>query len=231
MWCSMTPAGTLLTPLARSNLSTKQSALEHKTAEAEAEAESPIPSASSRDRQALEVVVREHLPRLLEVVRGIVRDEEAARDCLQSAFAKAFSKSDQFRGDAAMETWLHRIVVNEGLMHLRRNKKRAETSIDDMLPQFDSAECRIDYSLGLAQRSPAEILASKEARIQVRAAIDALPESYRTVVLLRDIEGLSTADAAAMLDISATNVKVRLHRARCALKAALLPLMIGDELS
>lgn len=169
---------------------------------------------------AYETLVRSTGTRLLAVARRIVGSEEDARDVLQDAYASAFKAIGRFEGNAKLSTWLHRIVVNMALMKLRSRKRKPEEPIDALLPAFQEnghqATAAVEWSDG------ADVaLERTETREFVRAQIDTLPETYRTVLLLRDIEEMSTADVAAMLGTTENAVKIRLHRARQALRALL----------
>jgi RNA polymerase sigma-70 factor (ECF subfamily) len=167
-----------------------------------------------------ESLVREHGGRMLAVARRILRDEEEARDAVQDAFISAYRARDQFEGTAKLSTWLHRIVVNAALMRLRVRSRQREEPLDGWLPAFepDGHHAERFQSPG---PSPEETVAREETRRAVRAAIDSLPESYRVVLMLRDIEMLSTDETAQMLGITPNAVKLRLHRARMALRAKL----------
>lgn len=173
------------------------------------------------DEQAYERMVRWYGGRLLNTARRLLGNEEDARDALQDAFVSAFRAMERFDARAKLSTWLHRIVINTALMKLRQRKRRPEEPIDPLLPPFDDAGHHV-VTPG-RWRDPADIHAQRELRGQVRAAIDRLPDSYRTVLLLRDIEQLDTEETANLLQISANAVKVRLHRARLALRQILDP--------
>jgi RNA polymerase sigma-70 factor (ECF subfamily) len=169
---------------------------------------------------AYEAMIRQYGGRLLSVARRFVRSEEDARDVLQSAYLNAFRAMDCFEGSAQLATWLHRIVVNAALMKLRSQKRKPEESIEDLLPVFRAdghhAEQFSEWST-----SADELIARQEARQAVRRCIARLPEHYRAVLLLRDIEERSTQEAAELLGMTPTAVKVRLHRARQALSTLL----------
>lgn len=174
------------------------------------------------DATAYEAFVRRETPRLLAVARRLLRNEEDAKDAVQDAFVSAFRALEQFEGGCRLSTWLHRIVVNAALMRLRTQRRKPEESIEDLLPQFleDGHHAQHPHEW----RDTAEaLLARREDRDFVRACIDQLPEAYRTVLLLRDIEDLDTATAAQALGVSDGVVKVRLHRARQALRTLLAP--------
>jgi RNA polymerase sigma-70 factor (ECF subfamily) len=169
---------------------------------------------------AYEAMVRQYGGRLLSVARRFVRNEEDARDVLQSAYLSVFRAMDCFEGDAQLCTWLHRIVVNTALMRLRSQKRKPEESIEDLLPTFQSDGHHVEQFSDWS--TPAdELIARQEARQAVRRCIARLPDQYRLVLLLRDIEERSTQEAAELLDMTPTAVKVRLHRARQALSTLL----------
>jgi RNA polymerase sigma-70 factor, ECF subfamily len=180
------------------------------------------------DDAAYELLVREHSARLLAVARRILGSEEDARDALQDAFVSAFRAIHAFEGAARLSTWLHRIVVNVALMKLRSRRRKPETLIDDLLPAFQEDGHHVEAYT--AWTETAETLLSRaETRQQVRAAIDRLPETYRLVLLLRDIEELDTREAAEALGVTPNAVKIRLHRARQALRTLLDPHFRRDD--
>jgi len=169
---------------------------------------------------AFEAMVRVYGGRLLAVARRFMRNDEDARDVVQSAYLSAFRGLKEFEGACQLSTWLHRIVVNTALMQLRSRRRKPEDSIEVLLPAFQQdghhAEQFSDWS------APADLLLEqKETRATVRACIDQLPENHRAVLILRDIEELSTREVAEILTMTPTAVKVRLHRARQALSTLL----------
>jgi RNA polymerase sigma-70 factor (ECF subfamily) len=179
------------------------------------------------DDAAFAVLVRAHAGRMLAVARRILRSEDDGRDAVQDAFLQAFRGIDGFQGGARLSTWLHRIVVNACLMRLRSRARRPEQPIDDLLPRFYEDGHRVDP--GPPWRSDdADPVEQRELAERVRGAIDRLPEIHRNVLLLRDIEGLDTEETARLLDVKADTVKVRLHRARQALRALLAPRFTGE---
>jgi RNA polymerase sigma-70 factor (ECF subfamily) len=174
------------------------------------------------EEAAFEQVVRLYGGRLLAVARRIVGSDEDARDVVQDAFLNAFKNLDRFEGNAKLSTWLHRIAVNAALMKLRTRRRKPEQSIETLLPAFlDDGHHEERFK---SWEEPIDtIMERKEARELVRRQIDALPESYRTVLVLRDIEGLDTEETANMLGLSVNATKIRLHRARQALRSLLAP--------
>jgi len=178
------------------------------------------------DSRAYETLVRTSAPQLLAVVRRIVRDEEDARDAVQEAFVNAWKGLPRFTEGSRLSTWLHRIAVNAALMKLRSRRRHPEEPIEDLLPTFveDGHQTRPSEPWS----DPADLaLDRKELQATVRQAIDRLPETYRLVLLLRDIEGLDTAETAEVLGVTENAVKLRLHRARQALRTLLDPVMRG----
>lgn len=184
-------------------------------------AEVPPPS----NREATARFVRVNIGWMLHLARRYLRDAPLAEDAVQNAFANIFAKASQFEGKSSIRRWMRRILVNEALMLLRKRRSLNEDErIDPLLPKFDRNDCRIeDPWSDLA--TPEQLLITKESRQLVLSAINDLPDAYRIVLLLRDIEERTTAEVADALDISEANVKVRLHRARAALKTLLEPQM------
>jgi RNA polymerase sigma-70 factor (ECF subfamily) len=171
------------------------------------------------DPRAFETMVRLYAGRMLAVARRLVGNDEEARDVVQDALLSAFRAMARFEGHARISTWLHRIVVNTALMKLRTRRRKPEESIEPLLPSFnDEGHHAIRFS---EWEGADQVLEREEVRRVVREAIDGLPETYRTVLLLRDIEELSTDETAAALEITPNTVKTRLHRARQALRAVL----------
>lgn len=180
------------------------------------------------DEAAFRDFVREQTPALLRVTRRLLRSEDEARDAVQDAFVAAFRGLPRFRGDSRLGTWIYRIAINAALAKLRARAGADEVSLDEWLPRFvddghatePSAAWPADAETGAEQA---------EVRARVRASIDRLPDTHRTVILLRDIEELSTDEAAEALGITPGAVKVRLHRARQALRTLLDPWMRGEQ--
>jgi len=165
---------------------------------------------------AFEALVRAFGARMLSVARRIVGNDEDARDVVQSAYLSAFRAVGAFEGSAQLSTWLHRIVVNTALMRLRSRRRKPEESIDALLPAF-KADGHYFERFSSDYLAADALLERKETRRIVRDAIEQLPEPYRTVLVLRDIEEMSTHEVANALEITTSAVKVRLHRARQAL--------------
>ena len=171
------------------------------------------------DEAAFATLIREGA-RMLVTARRLLGNAQDAEDAVQEAFLQAHRASDRFNGDARISTWLHRIVVNAALMKLRSRRRKPEQALDELLPQFDASGSWLSPVTGWDQSSD-ELLESAETRAMVRRAIDRLPDAYREVLMLRDIEEFDTEETAELLDASPTAVKVRLHRARQALRTIL----------
>ena len=180
----------------------------------------------SGDVRAFEELVRQESPRLYRVIVRIVRDPDEARNVLQETFLQALRGLHAFRGDARLTTWLYGIGINQARAALRRNRRYQtleEEDIDRLQPSFRSGA----YADRMRHWNPDRVTEHRERQRLVRDAIDQLPENYREIVILRDMEELSTAETARILEISEGAVRVRLHRARQALRA-LLDRHFGD---
>jgi RNA polymerase sigma-70 factor (ECF subfamily) len=175
------------------------------------------------DNHAFERLVREYSPRMLATARRLLSDETEAQDCVQEAFLSAFRAIGQFEHKAALATWLHRITINAVLQKLRKEQRQREESIEPLLPQFDQNGRREEPCWGFSQ-SVEQIIEQQNLRELVTAKIAELPDQYRIVLVLRDVEGLDTREVAGALGVSESVVKTRLHRARSALKTLLHPL-------
>ena len=165
-------------------------------------------------------MVRTYGGRLLATAQRILGNEDDARDALQDAFVSAFRSIDRFAGGAKLSTWLHQIVINASLMKLRSRRRHPEEPIEPLLPLF--AEDGHHASPFPSWGEGADVAIERsETRAMVREAIQRLPETYRTVLVLRDIEEVDTSETARLLGVSTNVVKTRLHRARQALKTLL----------
>lgn len=161
------------------------------------------------ERALFEVLLRRHDRRVYRAVRAILRDEDEVEDAMQQAWVQAYLHLGDYQGTAAFATWLVRIAANEALQRLRRRRPLAALPAEGEEDAMDPRE------------DPEERAAAREAVDLLERAIDALPPHHRLVVVLRDVEGLSTSETAAALGISEDAAKVRLHRARASLRGAL----------
>lgn len=159
--------------------------------------------------EAFEEIVLHYQDRLYNVIYRMSWDESETRDVLQETFLKAFRSLGDFRGESSVGTWLHRIAVNTFLQ--KRSKHRPESFDELSLEEFQLSTWE---GLKLRPPTPEEAFEEKEGRTLLENAIAKLPEEYRTVLVLRDLEGLSANETAESLGISVPAVKSRLHRAR-----------------
>ena len=174
------------------------------------------------DGDAFEELVRQNTARLLAVARRFLGSDDDARDAVQDAFVSAFKSIATFESTSLLSTWLHRIVVNACLMKLRRRRRKPEEDIEAYLPRFREDGHQVEPSVAWSENAES-ILERTELRTLIRQSIDQLPETYRVVLLLRDIEELSTEEVAEALQATPNAVKIRLHRARQALRTLLDP--------
>lgn len=176
------------------------------------------------DAQAFETLVRNQTMPMLRVARRMLRSEEDARDAVQEAFVSVVRAIGRFEAGSMLTTWLHRIVVNACLMKLRAMKRRPTEDIEEYLPTFKEDGHQNETNVPWVETAET-VLQRTELCALVRSCIDRLPDTYRVVLLLRDIDELSTEEAAEMLGVTPNAVKVRLHRARQALRTLLDPHM------
>jgi RNA polymerase sigma-70 factor (ECF subfamily) len=174
-----------------------------------------VARARQRDEFAIRTLIQRHNQRLYRIARGILRDDAEAEDAMQEGYLKAFSHLDDFQGNAAIGTWLCRIVMNEALGRLRQRRPTVEwNSMEDAgMPSAEiirfSTETRPDPERAAAQR---------QIRLLLEQAIDRLPDDFRMVLIARVVEEMSIQETATMLGIRPETVKTRLHRARLLLR-------------
>ncbi len=164
-----------------------------------------------RDQQAFAAFFERYADRVYRLAYGIVGNEADAEEVLQTTFISAFEAIDRFEQHARLGTWLYRIAYNHALMLLRKRRPV------EPLPE-DDGELPMPAALTDWTALPEERLLSREARDILRHAIAALPDGLREAFVCRDVEGLSTAECAQVIGISEGAVKVRLHRARLAMR-------------
>ena len=165
-----------------------------------------------------------HAALVYRLAWGITRNDADAQEVVQDVFLTLYQKVETFQGRAALRTWLYRVATNAALMKRRGRRHQVEVSLESRLPAFQSDGHRLgDQALVMADwsQNPEAELLSREARAAVKEAIECLPEPYRAVLLLRDVDGLSNEEAAAAMGESVAAVKSRLHRARMELREAL----------
>lgn len=169
-----------------------------------------VEKAKQGDRQALTTLVNSYSSRVYNLALRIVRNKEEAEDVLQDTFLTVVAKLHTFDGRSSFFTWLYRIATNSALMLLRKKKiRRANFKSNDFDPEQMELNNLIDWS-----QDPTIGVDNEEVKIKINDAINTLKEKYKTVFVLRDIEGLSTKETGEILNITQENVKVRLLRAR-----------------
>ncbi|MGB6392809.1 MAG: RNA polymerase sigma factor [Candidatus Acidiferrales bacterium] len=164
------------------------------------------------DTALYEIIMRRYNQRLYRVARAILHDDAAAEDVMQDAYVRAYQHLHQFAARAPFSAWLTRIAVHEALARLR---------LRDRTQQFDSADSDGEISMNMVETSldPEQSASTAELGDLLEAALLGLPLQYRAVLILRDVEEMSTIETAAALDLTEENVKVRLHRGRAMLRS------------
>ena len=173
-----------------------------------------VARARAGDAPAHELIMRRYNRRLYRITRGILRDSDAAQDAIQDAYVRAFTNLESYRAPGNFAAWLARIAVNEALMRKRKDQRyqplaSTEEENDGVAPP------------PVQHTTPEDLAAGGELRRLIEVAVDRLPDSFRTVFMLRAIEQLSVEETAASLDIPAATVKTRFHRARALMQQAL----------
>lgn len=170
-----------------------------------------IAAARNRDEAAIRALIKANNQRLFRVARAVLRDDAEAEDVVQATYVKAFTRLGSFRGDSAFSTWLTRIALNEAL-----SRKRRQRPMMDITTMEDTAEV-----IAFPGASPEAETGRRELRDMLSTSIDKLPEPFRLVFVLREIEELDVAETAAFLGIKPETVKTRLFRARRLIREAL----------
>ena len=183
--------------------------------------ESLVTRARAGDSAAFELLMRRHNLRVFRVVRSVLRDTDDIEDVIQQAYVQAFLHLDQFGGNARWSTWLCRIAINEALARLRQRGRFV--SIEAV-----SEEAMANLSKG-SGGDPERTASGREFSKMVEQAIDELPDIYRSVLILREVEGMTTEETASVLDVQTDVIKTRLHRARASLREAIQD-RIGEQM-
>ena len=176
-----------------------------------------VQRALAGEGNAFRLIMRRNNQRLYRLARGIVHDDSEAEDVVQEAYVRAFAHLRDFRGDASLSTWLSRIAINEALGRVRNARRRADLDPGAETPTEAQV---IPFPLN-AEFDPERNVAQRQIVQLVEAAIDALPDEFRTVFVARVVEGLSIEETADLLDIVPETVKTRLHRARVMIRKQL----------
>ncbi len=174
--------------------------------------------AAGGEQAAFAVIMRRHNQRLFRTARSILKSDADAEDALQEAYLRAWRALDGFRAEARLSTWLVRIVVNEALGRLRR-RHVAVTSLDEAMSEHPTND-QAPFAAA-ADRQPEQVTARTQLRQLIESRIDRLPEDFRTVFMLRAVEGMSAQEVAESLDIPAATVRTRCFRARRLMREAL----------
>jgi RNA polymerase sigma-70 factor (ECF subfamily) len=189
-----------------------------------------VERARQRDGAAVRLIMQRHNRRLFRTARGVLHDDAEAEDVVQETYVRAFTHLDGFRGEAQLSTWLTRIALNEALGRLRR--RRNTVGLKDIDAMNEQGEARVIYLSSARQGSDPEAAAAQaEVQRLLERAVDQLPEHFRLVFMLRDIEEMSVEETASQLGLRPETVKTRLHRARRLLRQSLdrtLSSAVGD---
>ena len=170
------------------------------------------------DYDAFELLVEKHQGRIYRHLRKMVKDYNIAEDLLQETFLSAHKGLSRFSGNSSFATWLFRIATNTALMFLRKHRPDNVQYDDDL-----KTRAHIGHTMASAEfaKTPLDLLLSDEGRRKIEQAIDELPLMYRTVLMLRDVEGFSVREVSKITDSSVAAIKSRLHRARHSVREAL----------
>src|SRR5919198_3065539 len=177
-----------------------------------------VQAAKGGDVAAFEELVKRYDRNVFRIAQHITQNREDAEDVVQDAFLKAYQNLGQFQGQSKFYTWLVRIAVNEALMKLRRRRPERMVSLDE---EVKTDEDSIPREVADWSPNPEQLYTQAELHDILAKTIQGLPPSFRTVFVLRDVEGLSTEEAAEALDLSIPAVKSRLLRARLQLRERL----------
>ncbi|OAP36805.1 RNA polymerase subunit sigma [Sinorhizobium glycinis] len=173
---------------------------------------------SAPDLEGFRAIMQAHNRKLYRIARSILRNNSEAEDVLQEAYVRAFTHFRDFRGDSTIATWLARIVINEALGRLRTKKRQMKLA--EAMRQSHQAEI-IAFPLNANLNDPEKTMAQRQILDLVEKLTDHLPDTYRTVFVLRVIEGLNNEETATLLGLRPETVRTRLHRARHLLKEQL----------
>lgn len=167
---------------------------------------------------AFEELVSRYESKAYNLALRFTRNQEDAEEVLQDVFSTVYRKIDGFKGKSAFSSWLYRIIVNAAFMKLRKRKQHQTVSLEDLSPTVAQQYMDYDHSYGFRSDS---LSINREVRTALEKAITTLPEQYRAVFILRDVDGLSNQEVSEILDLSIPAVKSRLHRSRLMLRKKL----------
>ncbi len=180
--------------------------------------------ARAGDDAAFGALVERYQERVYRLALRLSSNPSDAEEILQETFLQVWRKIDTFRGEARFGTWLYRIATNTALMRKRAARRRPAESPEGLLPQFDESGLLADLDYQRSARAD-ELLERAELAQRAREALDLLDENYRAVFVLRDLEEMSTEEAARVLEITPEAVRQRLHRARLMVRGYLAKMM------
>ena len=176
------------------------------------------------EKELYELLMRRHNQKLYRAVRSYLKEEQEVEDAMQDTYLKAYEKLHQFRHSASFSTWLIRIGINTALEKLRKAKRASPLNL--------SADDQENHAVLLSQvnfMDPENLAIRQEVKLLLEKAIDDMPEMYSAVYVLREVEGMDINEVVQCLDLSESNVKVRLHRAKAMLKESLYRLSISRD--
>jgi RNA polymerase sigma-70 factor (ECF subfamily) len=176
------------------------------------------------EKGLFEILMRRHNQKLYRIIRGYLKDEDDISDAMQNAYLKAFDKLYQFHGDAAFSTWLIRIGINEALLRIKDIRKAKVIYLT-----ADEVGTEVLNRIPDKQVNAEKVIIKQEMQQLLEQAIDSLPEKYRVVYIMKEVEGMENHQVAECLSLTESNVKVRLHRARTIIKELLLRFTAGTE--
>ncbi len=177
------------------------------------------------EERCFETLVRHLGPQVLITAKRYLRSDAEAADCFQDTFLAVFEGINKFEQRSSLRTWVRGITIKQCLMRIRKQGRRQEESIEHLLPVFGESGDRIETAGMIQSPAISESIDTTRLKSIVREKINELPDDYRLVLLLRDIDGYTTKETAAILRININAVKTRLHRARSALKSLLTPVL------
>lgn len=188
-----------------------------------------VEKARNGDEDCFEKLVLRYKDKVYRIAYRLSRNSHEAEDILQKTFLQVYQRLETFRGEAKFSTWLHRVAMNIALMHQRTARRHPVESLEQYLPRYNSDDrlARLDFDYGRVARAD-ELMEKEELAKTAREAIDRLPEDYQFVLVLHDLEDLSTSEVARVLEIEEGAVRTRLHRARLMLRGYLGHLLGGE---
>lgn len=176
------------------------------------------------EKELFEILLRRHNQRLFRIIRSYLKDGDEVQDAMQNAYLKAFDKLYQFQGTSTFSTWLIRIGINEALLRLKNMKRTKVIHLNSQDVGVESLNQIRDSQIG-----PERKIINQESKQLLEKAIDNLPEKYRVVYMLKEVEGLPSHEVCESLGLTDSNMKVRLHRAKSLLKESLFQLSVTAD--